>query len=58
MPTLLNLTDHAPASMLLDDSHLRLSDNDFEDNQSDDDDSDGNSSKDEITISWWLSVCF
>ena len=52
MPTPLYLTDHKPASMLLeDDSHLRLSNNDFEDNQSDNDDGDGNSSEDEITIS-------
>ena len=52
MPTPLHLTDHKPASMLLeDDFHLRLSNNDFEDNQSDNDDGDGNSSEDEITIS-------
>ena len=52
LPTPLNLTDHTPAPMLLeDDSHLRLSDNDFENNQSDDDDCDGNSNEDEIIIS-------
>ena len=52
LPTPLYLTDHKPASMLLeDDSHLRLSNNDFEDNQSDNDDGDGNSSEDEIAIS-------
>ena len=44
--------------LLEDDSHLRLSDNDFENNQSDDDDCDGNSNEDEIIISWCLSVCF
>ena len=43
--------------MLEDDSHLQLSDNDFEGNQSGSDDSDRNSSENEITISC-LSVCF
>ena len=52
LPTPLNLTNHTPASMLLeDDSHLRLSDNDFKYNQSDGNDSDRNWSEGEITIS-------
>ena len=52
LPTPLNLTNHTPASMLLeDDSHLQLSDNDFKNNQSDNDDCDGNLSEDEIKIS-------
>ena len=52
LPTPLNLTNHTPASMLLEhDSHLRLSDNDFKYNQSDGNDSDRNWSEGEITIS-------
>ena len=59
LPAPLNLTDHTPASMFLeDDSLLRLIDNDFEGNHSGDNDSDGNLSEDEITISWCLSICF
>ena len=51
LPTPLNLTNHTPASMLLDDSHLQLSDNDFKYNQSDGNDSARNWSESEITIS-------
>ena len=58
LPTPLNLTNHTPASMLLDDSHLQLSDNDFKYNQSDGNDNARNWSEGEITISWCLSVCF
>ena len=58
LPPPLNITNHTPASMLLeDDFHHRLKDNDFEGNQSGGNDGEGNSSEDEITISS-LSVCF
>ena len=51
MSTLLNLTEQTPAFMLLeDDSHLWLSDNDFEDNQNDNKDSD--CSKDDSDSEW------
>ena len=51
LPTTLDLTDHTPASMLIEnDSYLQLSDNDFEGNQSCDDDSGRNLSEDEIII--------
>lgn len=51
LPTPLHLVDHTPASMLLeDDSHLRFSDSDLQDDQSDDYDSDDNSSADDSTM--------
>ena len=52
LPTPLNLADHTPALMLLiNDSHLWLSDNDFEHNQSDNNSCHENSSEVGIIIS-------